>query len=76
MLANRYNRAAPSQASYLRPALYHYAPAPACNRKLGKGKSLRALLAARNASPTLTQAWLNANARRLANGQPLIWPSS
>lgn len=64
--------AMPRQACYVRPGLYHYAPAPRTARGCGRGRSMAALLAKR--SPNWRAAWLAANYARHLNGLPLRWP--
>lgn len=72
MLTGNYNRAAPSNASYMRPALYHYAAnrAKALPRK--RGIALAPLLA--HKPPKARAAWLAANYARHLAGLPLLWP--
>lgn len=64
--------AAPKQASYMRAALYHYAPAPYSPRRYGKGRSMAAQLAAY--SPTLRATYLARQWARIAAGQAPNWP--
>ncbi len=73
MLTGNYNRAAPSAANYMRPALYHVsAPAKALGCK--PGKSLAAMLTGK--PPRARAAWLAANYARHVARQPLLWPNA
>lgn len=64
--------AMPQAASYMRPALYHYAPAPYAPRRYGKARSMAAQLA--NYSPAIRAAYLARQWARIANGQAPNWP--
>jgi hypothetical protein len=64
--------AAPTRASYMRAALYHYAPAPYAPRRYGKVRSMAAMLA--SYSPKVRQAYMARQWARIANGQAPNWP--
>ena len=64
--------AAPTAASFVRPALWHYAPAPYAPRRYGKAHSMAAMLA--NYSPALRAAYLARQWARIAAGQKPNWP--
>lgn len=64
--------AMPTAASWQRPALYHYAPAPYTPRRYGQGRSMAAQLA--NYSPKVRQAYLALQAARILAGQRPNWP--
>jgi hypothetical protein len=64
--------AAPRQASYMRAALYHYAPAPYAPRRYGKARSMAAQLAAY--SPALRATYLARQWARIASGTKPNWP--
>jgi hypothetical protein len=67
--------AAPRQASYMRAALYHYAPAPYLRRRNGPAKSLAAMLAARGTGPAAAKAFIARQHARALAGLPICWPS-
>lgn len=67
--------AAPRQASYMRAALYHYAPAPYMRRRNAKAKSLAAMLAARGTSAAVAKAFMARQHARALAGLPICWPS-
>jgi hypothetical protein len=64
--------AAPTCASYMRAALYHYAPAPYAPRRYGKVRSMAAMLA--NYSAITRQRYLQRQAARVLAGQAPNWP--
>jgi hypothetical protein len=64
--------AMPRQASYMRAALWHYAPAPYAPRRYGQARSMAAQLA--NYSPKLRAAYLARQWARIANGVAPHWP--
>ena len=66
--------AMPTAASFVRPALWHYAPAPYAPRRYGKAHSMAAMLA--NYSPKVRQAYLARQWARMANGQKPNWPKA
>lgn len=68
--------AAPRQASFMRAALYHYAPAPYAPRRYGKSRSMRAACIAAGYSVAATQAHLATQASRALAGRRLAWPSA
>jgi hypothetical protein len=65
--------AAPCQASYMRPALYHYAPAPYAPRRYGKARSMAAMLA--RYSAVTRQRYLTLQAAKVLAGQRPNWPN-
>ena len=65
----------PRRASYVRPGLYHYAPAPYTPRRYGKCRSMLAACIAAGYSVAATQAHLAAQARNALAGKPVRWPS-
>lgn len=67
--------AMPTRASYVRPALWHYAPAPYIGRRYGQARSMAALLAAKGFSPAKARRYMARQAARAANGLPLVWPA-
>ena len=64
--------ALPTAASYMRPALWHYAPAPYAPNRYGRARSMAAMLA--NYSPALRAAYMARQWARIANGQTPNWP--
>lgn len=64
--------AAPCNASFVRPALWHYAPAPYTPRRYGKARSMAAQLAPYSAK--VRKAYLALQWARIANGQRPNWP--
>jgi hypothetical protein len=64
--------AMPHSASYVRPALWHYAPAPYTPRRYGNSRSMAAQLA--RYSPAVRQAYLTRQWARIAAGQRPNWP--
>ena len=64
--------AMPRQASYMRAALYHYAPAPYAPRRYGQARSMAAMLA--RYSATTRQRYLQLQAAKVLNGQRPSWP--
>jgi hypothetical protein len=67
--------ATPRNASFMRPALWHYAPAPYTPRRYGQTRSLRQACIAAGYSVALTQAVLATAWRRASAGKPIVWPS-
>lgn len=67
--------AMPATASYVRPALYHYAPAPYLRHRCKPARSLRQVCIAAGYSMALTQAVLATAWRRSLAGKPIIWPA-
>ena len=67
--------AAPRTASYVRAALWHYAPAPYTPRRYGKARTMRAACIAAGYSIAATQAHLARQWRNAQAGKPLVWPS-
>jgi hypothetical protein len=65
--------AMPTAASYVRPGLYHYAPAPYTPRRYGQAASMAAALA--NYSPAIRAAYLARQWARIASGQRPNWPN-
>ena len=66
--------ASPRNASFVRPALYHYAPAPYTPRRAGKCRSMAAAYAAAGYTPCATALHLQRQWARAQAGLPLIWP--
>lgn len=66
--------AMPRQASYVRFALWHYAPAPYAPRRYGQGRSMAQALAAKGVNPLLARRVMAYKLAKLAQGQPLHWP--
>lgn len=66
--------AMPRQASYVRPGLYHYAPAPYTPRRYGQGRSMAAMLAAKGYAPAIARHYMARQAARIAKGLPPVWP--
>ena len=66
--------AMPAAASYMRPALYHYAPAPYMRRRNGPARSLAAALAARGTGPKAARAYMARQFARALAGLPVIYP--
>jgi hypothetical protein len=66
--------AMPTRASYARPALYHYAPAPYLRRRNAPARSMAAALAALGYAPAAARAYMLAQWQRAQNGLTLIWP--
>ncbi len=64
--------AAPRQASYMRGALYHYAPKPYTPRRYGKARSMAAMLAPYSAK--VRAAYLARQWARIAAGGAPNWP--
>lgn len=75
MPTNARPAAMPTAASWQRPALYHYAPAPYTPRRYGQGRSMAAQLAAKGYSPALARHYIARQAARLAKGLPARWPA-
>jgi hypothetical protein len=67
--------AMPRQASYCRPALWHYAPAPYTPRRYGQARTMRQACIAAGYSIAATQAWLTRQAANALAGKPVVWPS-
>lgn len=68
--------AAPQQASYMRGALYHYAPAPyMAKRRYGQGRTMLAACVAAGYSMAATQGWLNRQGANALAGLPVNWPT-
>ena len=65
--------AMPRQASYMRAALWHYAPAPYAPRRYGQARSMAALLA--RYSPITRQRYLARQAAKILAGQAPSWPT-
>lgn len=63
----------PRTASYMRAALWHYAPAPYTPRRYGQARSMAAMLA--RYSPITRQRYLARQAARVLAGQRPNWPS-
>jgi len=63
----------PAAAAFVRPGLYHYAPAPYAPRRYGKARSMAAALAAY--SPAIRAAYMAAQWGRIANGARPNWPN-
>lgn len=67
--------AAPRQASYMRLALWHYAPAPYLpKRRYGQARCMRAACIAAGYSIAATQAWLARQGANALAGKPVSWP--
>jgi hypothetical protein len=64
----------PTVASFVRPAAWHYAPAPYAPNRYGAARSMAAQLA--NYSPRLRAAYLARQWARIANGQTPNWPKA
>jgi hypothetical protein len=65
--------AMPRSASYVRPALWHYAPAPYTPRRYGQSRSMAAMLAPY--SPKVRAAYLARQAAKCLAGQRPSWPN-
>jgi hypothetical protein len=65
----------PQAASYARPALWHYAPAPYIARRYGQARAMRAACIAAGYSIAATQGFLQRQAANALAGRPVAWPS-